>query len=81
MSTDNKIPQKVLRIQKEYGCNTSEYVATTEKGDIYSLSKVDDSGMPVPIGLPLLVIMKDGESSVVSGVHGLELMGTLFGNE
>lgn len=75
------IPSGVLRYQEEYGCNRAEYITTIENEDIYSLSKVDDNGFPVPLGLPLFVLVKGDDCRVVDGEDGLELSRTLFADE
>lgn len=75
------IPSRVVHFQKEYGCNHSEYVATVENGDVYSLSQIDNNGFPMPTGLPLFVLVKGNDCRVVSGENALELSDTLFVNE
>lgn len=76
-SGKHPIPAEVIRIQKEYGCNHSEYVATIENEDVYSLSRLDENGFPLPIGLPIFVLVKGDDCRVVDGNEGFELMDSL----
>lgn len=80
-SDKHKTPPAVLQYQKEYGCNHSEYIATLENEDVYSLSQIDDNGFPLPMGLPLFVLVKGNDCRVVSGEKALKLSDTLFVNE
>ena len=75
---NNHLPAEVVRYQNENGCNTSELVASNAQGDIYALSLIDSDGMPVPIGLRLFVIVKNGEAILVTGSEALKLSHTLF---
>ncbi|WP_443703427.1 hypothetical protein [Prevotellamassilia timonensis] len=78
INENSHIPAEVVRYQNENGCNTSELVASNARGDIYALSCIDSDGMPVPIGLPLFVIVKNGKSILVAGSEAFKLSHTLF---
>lgn len=81
INKNNHIPAEVVRYQNENGCNTSELVASNAQGDIYALSRIDSDGMPVPIGLPLFVIVKNGKAILVTGSQALKLTSTLFADK
>ena len=53
------IPAIVSSYMAKFGCNHAQIVATNEDGDVYSLSLLDATGNPIPIGLPILIILKD----------------------
>lgn len=78
INENNHIPAEVVRFQNENGCNTSELVASNAQGDIYALSCIDSDGKPVPIGLPLFVIVKNGKAILVTGSEAFKLSHTLF---
>ena len=78
INENNHIPAEVVRYQNENGCNTSELVASNAQGDIYALSCIDSDDMPVPIGLPLFVIVKNGKAILVTGSEAFKLSHTLF---
>lgn len=75
--TGHKIPSEVIRYQNEYGFNRSEYVATVDNEKVFSLSRVDDNGFPVPMGLPLFVLVGGKGCRIVSGDEALKLSDTL----
>lgn len=54
MPKQNTIPQELMDIARDLGCNVIDYVTTTAEGDIYSLAAVDETGEYLPIGLPML---------------------------
>ena len=78
INENNHIPAEVVRYQNENGCNTSELVASNAQGDIYALSCIDSDGMPLPIGLPLFVIVKNDKAILVTGSEAFKLSHTLF---
>lgn len=78
INENSHIPAEVVRYQNENGCNTSELVASNAQGDIYALSRIDSDAMPVPIGLPLFVIVKNGKAILITGSEAFKLSHTLF---
>ena len=78
INENSHIPAEVVRYQNENGCNTSELVASNARGVFYALSCIDSDGMPVPIGLPLFVIVKNGKAILVAGSEAFKLSHTLF---
>ena len=73
------IPNKVSEVAADYGCNHVEYVGTidgnTRSHEVYSISETDEKGLPIPTGLPVLVLW-DGEDveEVVTGARRLKLL-------
>lgn len=73
------IPEKVRETAANEGCNHVEFVGTiegnTRNHDVYSISEVDKDGLPVPTGLPVLILW-DGEDveEVVYGARSLKLL-------
>lgn len=72
MGSENKI----LNYAQELGeaANHAEKVATIEEGDVYSLSLLDTDGLPMPVGLPRLVIVNGEQYRFVTGEEALHLL-------
>ncbi len=76
------IPNKVRDVAANEGCNHVEYVGTiegnTRSHEVFSISEVDENGLPIPTGLPVLVLW-DGEEveEVVTGARSLKLLSRL----
>ena len=58
-------------------CNNAEQIAETEAGTIYALALLDADGMPMPLGLPRLVIEKGSSRKIVKGKEALTLLDSL----
>mgnify|MGYP007101829493 CR=1 FL=1 len=78
------IPNKVREVAANEGCNHVEFVGTivvgtiegnTRSHDVFSISEVDENGLPIPTGLPVLILW-DGEEveEVVTGARSLKLL-------
>lgn len=73
------IPNKVSEVAADYGCNHVEYVGTidgnTRSHEVYSISETDEKGLPIPTGLPVLVLWDGDEvEEVVTGARSLQLL-------
>lgn len=77
--TENKhIPSAIKKAAQESSCNEITYVGRIDNADVWNYSEVDEDGMAVPNGLPLLI--KDyGNRKIekVSGQAALELLASL----
>lgn len=71
------IPSIVSSYMDKFGCNHAQFLATNEDGDVYSLSSLDEYGNVLPIGLPILIIVKDNEASVLDGIKALKYQDSL----
>lgn len=56
--------------------NHAEKIGATADGDVYGLSLLDAEGMPMPVGLPSLVITKGENYSLITGEEALKLSGS-----
>lgn len=70
---------KILDYVRSKGemANHAEKIGATAGGDVYALSLLDGEGMPLPIGLPVLVISKGDNYTLITGDESLELLRTL----
>lgn len=70
---------KILEYARSKGetANHAEKIGVTAAGDVYALSLLDGEGMPMPIGLPMLVISKGENYTLITGGEALELLGSL----
>lgn len=66
---------KILEYAQSIGetVNHAEKIGDTAQGEVYALSLLDDSGFPMPIGLPRLIISKGGKYTLITGEAALEL--------
>lgn len=73
------IPSVIREAAHKSGCNEITYVARIGEADVWSFSQVDEDGITVPSGLPLLVkhFKKSGKIETVSGQAALELLASL----
>ncbi len=69
---------KILEYARSKGetANHAEKIGVTAAGDVYALSLLDGEGMPLPIGLPVLVISKGEKCTLRTGDEALELLGS-----
>ena len=75
--TTRPIPPMVKTIADEEACNNIEYVGAYDGKDVYALGEVGDDGLPIPTGLPMLVLWDGKHTDVVSGEESLVLLGQL----
>lgn len=69
---------KILEFARSKGetANHAERIGATAEGEVYALSLLDDAGMPMPVGLPVLVISKGEKCTLVTGDEALKLSGS-----
>lgn len=67
---------KILKFAQSKGeaANHAEKIATTADGDVYGLSLLDAKGLPMPVGLPRLVIAKGENYTLKTGDEALNLL-------
>lgn len=71
---NKNIPNQVQHIADQEGCNSIEYVGKYKNDEVYSLGEVDENGIPVPTGLPLLVLWNGERAETVSGQKSLDIL-------
>lgn len=66
---------KILEYARKIGetANHAEKIGTTAGGDVYGLSLLDAEGMPMPVGLPRLIIAKEENYTLITGEEALNL--------
>lgn len=69
------IKSKILKFAQAKGevVNHIEKIGTTADGDVYGLGLLGAGGLPMPIGLPRLVIVKEGNYTLITGEEALNL--------
>lgn len=67
---------KILEYARSKGeiANQAEKIGTTANGDVYGLSLLDAEGLPMPVGLPRLVISKGEKYTLITGDEALKLL-------
>lgn len=70
---------KILEYARSKGetANHAKKIGTTADGDVYGLSLLGADGLPMPLGLPALVITKGDNYTLITGDEAFELLGTL----
>ena len=69
---------KILEYARSKGemANHAENIGATAEGDVYGLSLLDAEGLPMPVGLPRLVISKGEKYTLITGDEALKLLGS-----
>lgn len=67
------IPERIREIARNEGCNTVKYCGMHGKWEVYGVSEVGEDGLPVPVGLPTLVLWDGHKSKIVTGEKALNL--------
>jgi hypothetical protein len=67
------IPAEVIKAAENDGCNSVSYCGTCQGEEVYSIGFVDSEGQPVPTGLPVFILYKDGNIRMVRGMETLYL--------
>lgn len=68
------IPSEVLKSAKDEACNSVEFCGTYQGEEVYSIGSVDSEGLPIPTGLPVFILYKDGNIRMVRGMKALDLL-------
>ena len=71
------IPSIVTAYMAKFGCNNAKFLTSNDDGDIFSLSRIDKDGYAMPIGLPIFIIIKDDNVSIIDGVKALKYQDSL----
>ena len=69
-----KIPNAIKNIAKEAACNSIQFEGEYKGRKVYSLGNVDDNGLLIPEGLPLLVLWDGVKSEIVSGINSFKIL-------
>lgn len=70
-----KIPKIVTETAEKHGLNGVSFVGEYKGARVFIEKGVtDEDGFPVPTGLPVLILLKDGKTEVISGLKALELL-------
>ena len=72
---NHKIPQAVLLAASNEAFNEITYIGNLDGQEVYGFAEVDESGFPVPLGLPTLGLWDGKRVEIVSGEEGLQLLG------
>ncbi len=67
------IPAEVIMAAENDGCNSVSYCGTYQGEDVYSIGSVDSEGQPVPTGLPVYILYKEGDLRFVRAMEALYL--------
>lgn len=70
----SKIPETIKKEAYENGFNTVEYIGFRNGVPAFSVGSVDGNGVPVPVGLPTVYLLKGDRVESVGGVDALELL-------
>ena len=75
------IPKQVSELANRNGFNSIVLSKQSQDESIYAVGCVDENGFSLPIGLPSFIVVKCGSCQLVTGLEGLSLADTLFGDE
>lgn len=57
---EKRIPKEVKAIADQECCNQIDYIGTiivdAISHEVYCISEIDENGLPVPVGLPVLIL-------------------------
>ena len=51
------------------------FVGELDGSQVFGCSNLGEDGLVIPQGLPMLILLKDGKTKIVSGEEGFELAG------
>ncbi len=71
------IPWEIIQEMKNQGCNQVSFLGLSDGMEVYSIGEVDKDGIPVPTGLPVLLLWDGKHIEEKNGNQALELLGTL----
>lgn len=69
-----EIPKIVWQIANDNGYNSVEFVGEIDGAEVYGMGIVGEDNIPEPIGLPELVLLRNGETEIVFGEDALKLL-------
>lgn len=70
---DNNLPPGVVATLNKLAFNHAELLGKHGKETVYGLSLLDESGLPMPTGLPVLVLVFGSKYRVMTGERALKL--------
>ena len=68
------IPKQVKEIADREACNSITYVGKHNGKEVYGIGEVDENGMAIPTGLPVLVLWDGETTEVVADYEALSLL-------
>jgi len=77
MCTMDRIPQIVKDFAENKGFNSISFAGEIDGYLAFGVGCVDKNGIPIPMGLPTFVLLKNNTPSLISGLEGLELLDRL----
>ena len=66
-----KTPKQVIEAAKGLGTKIA-YERHLNGFDVFSVFTPSNSNPPTPTGLPVVILFKDGETKIISGVKALD---------
>ena len=68
------IPDIVKKVASDNGYNSVEFIGEIEGAQVYGMGIIGKNNIPEPIGLPELVLLRNGETQIASGEEALKLL-------
>lgn len=78
---NDSIPTIIKELAEDMGYNSVKYLGELDGSSVFGGGFIGKDGLPVPTGLPELILLKDGQTKVVSGEEGLQLSLRLFSSD
>lgn len=75
--TMKEIPTIVRQQASKQGFNSISFAGEIDGSLAFSVGCVDSEGIPVPMGFPTFILLKDDKTTLVSGLDGLDLLDSL----
>lgn len=69
-----KILDSIRQAAAKLGCNSVSYIGMRRGAQAFSVGYVGDDGMPLPTGMPTIILKKGAELTVVDGIEALDLL-------
>lgn len=69
-----EIPKIIEEEASKCGFNHIEFIKEYDGAKLYGASLLDENGLPVPMGLPTLFLLKGGNVSIRDGEEALALL-------
>lgn len=70
----NEIPRIISDKAQSLGFNHVEYIGLQGGGEAFSVSLTDDNGDQLPVGLPVILVLKSGRVTVINGIEAMNLL-------
>lgn len=69
-----EIPKIIQETAKKYGCDRCSFLGIREGAQAFVIGHSYEGKEPPPTGLPTVLLLRDGNVSVVSGIEALDLL-------